>query len=238
MIKCREEGEMLDKKRIGHRLRAAREAAGLSQEELGKMVGYSQGNISDWERGRLNVKVPIFLKLVKALRQPMSFFIGEEIGEPERTTEWELRQARHIIESALEKIPMPPPGSEPVKWVQSRGEVPGGMPADTLEVEYVPVPASFLRNDDVYAVTVCGDSMIGRGIRSGDRVIVDPNLSARDGDIVIACKNDEKVIRIYREDEDDVHLIAATRGYPRLLLKEATILGVVTGWFRHDENKA
>lgn len=227
----------MDRRTIGHRLRQAREVAGLTQGEVGKSIGKSQSAISDYERGRLGIELPELMKLAKIVGQPTSYFLDEETPDLERGAETEIRKACRLMETALERLQVPPPGSEPVKWVQWRGEVPGGIPAETLELEYVPVPASLLRNDDVFACTVRGDSMIGRGIRNSDRVIIDPNLSPHDGDIVVARKDDEVVIRIYREDEDGLYLIAAARGYPRLRLQEAIIVGVVTGWFRYHKNK-
>lgn len=225
----------MDRRTIGQRIRQAREAAGLSQEEVARRLGRSQSAMSDYERARLGLELPDLIRLAEILDQRISFFLNEESTEPERRIEEEIRRARQALESTVKYLTGAPPDAEAVKWVQSRGEVPAGPPADTIEVEYVPVPAHLLKNDDMFALTVRGDSMIGRGIRDGDRVIVNPSLSANDGDIVIARKDDEKVIRIYREDEDGLLLIAAARGYPRLRLEEATIIGVVTGWFRHNK---
>jgi len=87
---------------------------------------------------------------------------------------------------------------------------------------------------DVFACGVDGNSMRGRGIQSGDRLIVDPHRSANAGDIVLAQSGEDKVIRILRLDDNGPYLVAAARGYNRLrLTEEAVIIGVVIGWFRH-----
>jgi len=224
--------DAMDRKMLGRRLRQAREAAGLSQEEAAKRLGKSQSAMSDYERGRLGLELPDLVELAKVLDQPVSFFLDEQANNVQHRTEQELRRARQVIEAALEGQVRPPRG-EVVRWVPLVAGGSAGDVVETWELEQVPVPLSLVSNKDVFALEVLGRSMRGRGIQDGDRVIVDPNRSPRDGEIVVARRNSEKVIRIYHEDEDGPYLAAAARGYPRLRLKEATIVGVVTGWFRH-----
>lgn len=48
-------------------LKEIREAKGMTQEELGKLVGMSRGNVSNIESGRRNPSVGILKKLAAAL---------------------------------------------------------------------------------------------------------------------------------------------------------------------------
>lgn len=225
----------MNRKILGSRLRQAREAAGLSQEEAARRLGKSQSAISDYERGRLGLEIPDLVEIAKVLNQPVSFFLDEQANNVQQRMEQELRRARQVIEAALEEQ-MRPPGGEVVTWVPLVAGGSAGAIVETWELEQVPVPASLVSNKDVFALEVLGHSMRGRGIQDGDRVIVDPHRRLKDGEIVVARRNDEKVIRIYHEDENGPYLAAAARGYPRLRLKEASIIGVVTGWFRYYKN--
>ena len=53
---------------IGEKIRAARKAKNLTQEELGKMVGLQKSAIAKYENGRvINIKRSTLQKLAKAL---------------------------------------------------------------------------------------------------------------------------------------------------------------------------
>ena len=52
---------------MGEKLRAAREAAGLTQTQLADKVGVQQRDISRWENGRREPGVLIVKKMAQAL---------------------------------------------------------------------------------------------------------------------------------------------------------------------------
>ena len=60
---------------------------------------------------------------------------------------------------------------------------------------------SLVKSPDTFALRVEGDSMIEAGILDGDYVLVRPQQSADNGDIVVALLGDEEVTvkRFYRE---------------------------------------
>jgi transcriptional regulator with XRE-family HTH domain len=81
------------KRRVGHRIKLARQWRGLSQEELAERVERSVDAISSIERGR---SLPNFItleRLAKALGTPVRDFfdIGPESGE-------NLKRSRLIVE--------------------------------------------------------------------------------------------------------------------------------------------
>ena len=53
-----------------------------------------------------------------------------------------------------------------------------------------------------FFVRVSGDSMIGAGIQSGDILVVDKSLDARDGSIVIAELDEEFLVKQFRRWKD------------------------------------
>ncbi|NLF76499.1 MAG: helix-turn-helix transcriptional regulator [Chloroflexi bacterium] len=71
---------MVNQKLFGARIRQAREAQGLSQDELASLVSKDQRSISEYENGRRRVSaidVPVF---AKALRVSILFFYEGEIS--------------------------------------------------------------------------------------------------------------------------------------------------------------
>lgn len=60
---------------IGKKIKDARQRIGLSQEELGKRVGYSAMGISHFECGIRKIKIEDLEKIARALDIGVSFFI-------------------------------------------------------------------------------------------------------------------------------------------------------------------
>jgi transcriptional regulator with XRE-family HTH domain len=74
---------------MGQRIKALREARGMSQQELGERVGVSKSAVSQWEVGTTsNVKLPTFLALLEALKTDMEYLVygaGRKPGPQTRT---------------------------------------------------------------------------------------------------------------------------------------------------------
>jgi transcriptional regulator with XRE-family HTH domain len=63
---------------MGQRIRKARIRADLTQEDLGRKLGYEQGTISAYERGKVDgITLGVLMGIAKATRQPLSFLIGD-----------------------------------------------------------------------------------------------------------------------------------------------------------------
>lgn len=71
---------------MGARIRRFREAAGLSQTELGEKLGVSYQQIQKYERGASRLGLDTFLRLARALDQPVAALLpqGAWTGEPGR----------------------------------------------------------------------------------------------------------------------------------------------------------
>ncbi len=88
-----------------------------------------------------------------------------------------------------------------------------------------------------FYVRAQGDSMIEVGIYSGDVLIVDKSLTARHGDIVIACIHGEMTVKML-ELNPNVVLRPKNRAYKAIPITEESeleIFGVVTGVVRRYE---
>lgn len=62
---------------IGRRLKEAREKAGLTQEELGKMIGVTGSSITNYEKETSHPKEPIMYALIDALGVEPNFLFQD-----------------------------------------------------------------------------------------------------------------------------------------------------------------
>ncbi|SHF60000.1 DNA polymerase V [Marinomonas polaris DSM 16579] len=88
-----------------------------------------------------------------------------------------------------------------------------------------------------FYVRAQGDSMIEAGIHSGDVLVVDRSLTARHGDIVIACIHGEMTVKTL-ELKPNVLLRPKNKAYKAIHITEESeleIFGVVTGVVRKYE---
>ena len=78
-----------------------------------------------------------------------------------------------------------------------------------------------------FALRVRGDSMINAGILSGDKVVVRPQQTAHDGQIVVARIGDEATVkRLYRRG-GKILLMPENDNYEPIDGTEAEIIGLV-----------
>lgn len=118
------------------------------------------------------------------------------------------------------------------------GTVTAGTPilaAENYEGYYT-LPTAEFRGDDLFLLTVKGDSMIEAGIFSGDKIVVRKQDTAENGDIVVAMFDDgieegATVKRFFRRDGKFI-LHPENSVLSDYVLNEVTILGKVIGLLR------
>jgi repressor LexA len=138
------------------------------------------------------------------------------------------RDARAAVTSAIGRVV--PNGGLPVV-----GQVAAGQPilAEENIEEYVSVPPAAGGAEGEYVLRVRGESMIDAGILEGDYVVVRPQDTASDGEIVVALVGDDDatVKRFFRES-DHVRLQPENQAMEPILSKDVRVLGRVVGLFR------
>jgi repressor LexA len=117
------------------------------------------------------------------------------------------------------------------------GRVAAGTPIEAIAgTETLFVPEDMVGRHETYVLQVKGDSMIDEQIRDGDYVIVESRKTARDGEMVIALLEGEKVTlkKLYREGGGRVRLQPANTRLKPLVVDqdELQIQGVVIGVLR------
>jgi repressor LexA len=115
------------------------------------------------------------------------------------------------------------------------GEIAAGQPIEAYAdgAESLDVPRSMQARDDSYVLRVRGKSMIDALIDDGDYVVVQPQATARDGDIVVALLEDNGVTlkRFFRE-QDRIRLQPANAEMEPIFASEVQIQGKVVGVIR------
>lgn len=226
---------MATKAQIGHRIRAAREEGGLTQAELGERLGVSHSVISDLERG-IPKKIDLFdlEQIGEALGKPLSYFLGRETDTDRIHAE--LQRAVKELDKTRERLREVVPYSGEWVWLPLIGTVPAGYPEWQEEHEaeqFYPCSVEQIKErDGAFVLRVKGDSMVDRRIFDGDIIFVDAKRQPQPGDVVVSRKDEEVVLRIYKEDAKGPYLQAGNERYPVLRVKDARILGVVVGSYR------
>ena len=115
------------------------------------------------------------------------------------------------------------------------GEIAAGQPIEAYEdaAETLEVPASMEAREDSYVLRVRGKSMIDALIDDGDFVIVQPQATARDGDIVVALLEDNGVtLKRYFREKDRIRLQPANAEMEPIYATDVQIQGKVVGVIR------
>lgn len=115
------------------------------------------------------------------------------------------------------------------------GEIAAGGPIEAYQdaSETLAVPDILAPAGDAYVLRVRGDSMIEAHIADGDFVVIRPQETAHDGDIVVAQVEENAVTlkRFYRE-QDRVRLQPANPAYPPQFYPSVRIQGKLIGVIR------
>ena len=115
------------------------------------------------------------------------------------------------------------------------GDVAAGQPILAIEdaTDYYPVPPTIQDNDDLFMLTIRGNSMINMGILNGDKVIVRQQETANNGDVVIAMTSGNEVTckRFYKQAHN-YRLEPENDQMEPIILDDVRVLGRVVALFR------
>jgi len=114
------------------------------------------------------------------------------------------------------------------------GRVTAGEPILAVEnVEsYFPIPSEFMPNAESFMLRGRGESMINAGIFDGDRILVQRQETARDGDIVVALVGESATVKTYYKEDGHIRLQPENDSMNPIIVSDCRILGKVFGVFR------
>lgn len=196
---------------IGNYIKELRTSKGLSQEELGKILGVQRAAVYKWEAGKVqNLKRETIKKLAEYFNVSPANFV--ELDSPE-------------VAGVYVEFPV-------------IGEVAAGYDKIAIEDwtgDKIQVPQSYLKGkskDDFFVLQIKGDSMYPLYI-DGDKVLIlKQNAVDYNGQVaVVIYNNDNGTIKKIEQRKNAVHLIPINPQYQPIELngteiEELHILGI------------
>ncbi len=183
--------------------------------DIGKAVGLASSStvhahLSNLEKLGLLRRDPSKPRAIELLDR-----VGERVGES-------VQDAMDNVKSLVR------PGLPVV------GSVAAGQPilAEENIEEYVNVPAAAGGESGEYVLKVRGESMIDAGILEGDYVVVRPQDTANDGEIVVALVGEEATVKRFFKELDHVRLQPENVTMEPIRSKDVRVMGRVVGLFR------
>jgi len=139
------------------------------------------------------------------------------------------------IQALQDKGLLSAPGQKGRKRALSTGNRPGQIPV--LGVVTAGIPILAFQNQEgtmawdgdpsCFALRVRGDSMINAGILDGDKVVIHPQQTAMDGQIVVARIGDEATVKRLSRKNGEVWLMPENEAYEPIDGREAELIGLV-----------
>ena len=114
------------------------------------------------------------------------------------------------------------------------GQVAAGQPLLAVEniENYFPIPTEFMPNAETFMLKVKGDSMINAGIFNGDKILVQKQSDAQNGDIVVALVDDSATVKNFYKEDGHFRLQPENDTMDPIIVNECSILGKVFGIMR------
>lgn len=141
-------------------------------------------------------------------------------------------RAIEVTDEGLAKLGI----SETEDQIPVLGVVTAGAPILAVEdaTEFFHVPNNITHDrDDLFMLTIRGDSMINAGILDGDYVIIKRQETADNGDIVIAMTDeDEATCKRFYKESDHIRLEPENDHLEPIILPNVSILGKVISLYR------
>ena len=115
------------------------------------------------------------------------------------------------------------------------GHVAAGQPivAEENIEEYIQTPDFAGGDAGSYLLRVRGESMKDIGIMEGDLVVVKPQETAQDGEIVVALVGEEATVKRFFQESDRVRLQPETAEMEPIFSRDVRVLGRVVGLMRN-----
>jgi repressor LexA len=128
-----------------------------------------------------------------------------------------------------------------VQHVPLVGRVVAGLPVNSEEFQegVVPVPVQWSPRGEAFALRVLGESMENAGIFEGDIIIVRRQVTASDGDIVVATLDGETTVKRLRKSKGQILLVAENPRFRSIPVPNDSLVihGVVVGLLREYRSK-
>lgn len=184
------------------------EERGVTPYRVGKDIGVSTSNITQWKKGMSTPNFTSMQKIAKYFNVSLDYFVDDDPEAPEPTT-------------------------DATRWIPVLGRVAAGIPAEMVEdvVDFEEVDRAL---GEAFALVINGDSM-EPALMKGDVVIVKRQEDVESGAVaIVAVNGEDATCKKIVKSEDGVILQPLNPAYPPvffsnedILAKPITILGRV-----------
>ncbi len=209
----------LVEKDYGKAIKRAREAAGLTQDELALRCGVIKKTVWRWEAGERTISAEILEKVSKATGTPVTVLMGEDQGD-----------ARLIPVDPASQIRIP---LLDMNTTACAGAGNGLDHADFAIADTILVDRDGLGAIDPhrfpFAMVVDGTSMEGALVPDGSKLVINPAEEVRQGDVALISYRGNRSVKwvIYKPD-GSIELHSSSTPIITIPLDEATN----PDWFR------
>lgn len=220
------------------RIKEERDRKGLSQTQLGELIGKSQWSVLRLEKGTREPKTDELQTLASVLGVSTDYLMGrtddpapaQDIKkEAHLHMQNEPQEAKVIINEhyGMGKTILLPVYDDLQSVCAGRGLETGEC--ESLPIEFLPIPSWLIPqpiSDEPgkapFIVTVYGDSMTEAKLPNGIQVIVNPIAEINDGDVAIVSLNGERMIKwLYWDKDGGGEIRSSSTRYPvRYFTKE------------------
>jgi repressor LexA len=123
------------------------------------------------------------------------------------------------------------------------GTIAAGTPIQAQQQveDMIPVPTEMVKNiNGAFVLRISGDSMIGDGILDHDLVVIRPQKTANQGDLVAALLGDEATVKRINFTTKGIKLMPSNPAYEPIPVnqEDASIIGRVVGLLRDYDSRA
>lgn len=124
----------------------------------------------------------------------------------------------------------------PVTQIPKLGIIAAGKPIEPIEQEeYIDVP-NYIKlspHNQYYALEVRGDSMMDMGIVDKDIIIIKHQLTAENGDVVVAITEEGATLKVFKKHNNKVFLEPRNTSYKTIIPVSLEIRGIFKGLIRY-----
>jgi repressor LexA len=123
------------------------------------------------------------------------------------------------------------------------GSIAAGAPIQAQEniEDLIPVPSEMVRNvENAFLLRIKGDSMIGEGILPRDLVVIRPQKTASQNELVAVLLGDDATVKRINFGRDGIRLMPSNPAYQPIEVQQedAFVIGKVVGLVRDYEGMA
>ena len=191
-----------------NRIKELRQLRGITQDELGSMLGVKKAAVSKYENEKINIPTAVLNRLMDIFGVSADHIMCRDGARP--------------IPGFMRERIMEETSSVPVPLV---GMVHAGEPmlAEENIVEYIPVAAGEVFDGDYFFMEVVGDCMTGDFIAEGAYILVKKTSDLREGYIYVIRLGDEVLLRRVKRIKKSIALIPSNPAYDPMIVSEGDL---------------